>query len=176
MKVFWKLAALSAVAAITLLPSSTFAENEDQNTVEWPSIVGVITAQGVNNPVSHNINSGTFAWSARSGHARINLETGRAYFEVEGLVINGTSFSGTPGPITAVTGTLVCNAGTNTESTHDTPAVALSGRGNARFSGHLANGPIECGNPLFLIRIAVPEGAAGRWIATGAQRSFSDSD
>jgi len=139
--------------------------------VEWPSIVGVITAQGVNNPVSNHISSGTFAWSIRSGHARINLETGRASFEVEGLVINGTSFSGTPGPITSVTGALVCNAGTNTEVTHDTPPVALSNRGNARFSGHLANRPIACENPLFLIRIAVPAGQPG----AGSPPAHNDS-
>jgi len=171
-----KLITVSALAVTMLLPSLTFAQNQHHTVVEWQSIAGVITAQGVNNPVSAHINSGTFAWSVRSGRARVNLATGTASFEVEGLVINGTSFSGTPGPVTSVTGTLVCNAGTANEFTHDTEAVRLSSGGNARFSGYLANEAISCGNPLFLIRIAVPEGAAGLWIATGAQRSFSDYD
>jgi hypothetical protein len=71
-----------------------------------------------------------------------------------------------------VTGTLVCNPGTGNESAHDTPPVPLSAGGDASFSGRVASGlPADCDNPLFLIRIAVPEGAAGRWIATGAQLS-----
>jgi hypothetical protein len=40
-------------------------------------------------------------------------------FHVEGLVINGTQFSGTHGP---VTGTLVCNAGNDSEVALNTPA------------------------------------------------------
>jgi hypothetical protein len=34
MSAFWKLTAVSAVTAIMLLPSSTFAQDEDQNVVE----------------------------------------------------------------------------------------------------------------------------------------------
>ena len=90
-----------AMLFLLLLASVSFAQNADDAVVHWKSIVGVITAQGVNNPVSPNINSGTFAWSVRSGHARANLATGSAAFNVEGLVINGTSFSGTPGPVTS---------------------------------------------------------------------------
>src|SRR5262249_33528088 len=87
--------------------------------VDW-NIVGVITAQNVDNPVVRIVNnvpvgtvihSGTFAWNTRSGHAHVNLKTGQASFTVRGLTINGTEFSGTPGPITEVTGTLVCNLG-----------------------------------------------------------------
>ena len=80
-------------------------------------------------------------------------------------------FSGTPGPITAVTGTLVCDVGTNNESTHDTKAVLLSATGHADFWGQIAGIPYSCANPLFRIRIAQPAGAAGRWIATGAERT-----
>jgi len=160
------------------LASTSFAQDGAQNSndsvVRWKSIVGVITAQGVNNPVSAHINSGTFAWSVRSGHARVNLANGNVAFNVEGLVINGTSFSGTPGPITSVTVPLVCNAGTDQEATYDTEPVALGKGGDARFSGRLTTRPNACDNPLFLIRIFSPEGAQGRWIATGAQRTFED--
>src|SRR5262249_49931488 len=96
--------------------------------------------------------------------------TGAAVFNVEGLVIDGAAFSGTTGPITAVMGTLVCNVGTNTESTHDTSQVPFSATGDADFSGQITGIPSPCANPLFLIRIAQPAGAAGRWIATGAER------
>ena len=141
--------------------------------VRWRSIVGVITSQGVDNPVSSKISSGTFAWSVRNGNASVNLTTGAAFFEVDGLVINGTMFSGTPGPVTSVVGTLVCSAGNPTqEVAFDTNQVPLNERGNAVFSGFIQNIPSACANPLFLIRIAIPAGAAGRWIATGAERSI----
>ena len=138
--------------------------------VRWRSIVGVITSQGVDNPVSTSIHSGTFAWSARRGSATVSLTTGAAFFEVEGLVINGTMFSGTPGPVTSITGTLVCNAGDPREVAIDTNQVPLDAQGNAMFSGFIQNIPSACDNPLFLIRIANPAGAAGLWIATGAER------
>src|SRR5262249_11643997 len=104
-----------------------------------------------------------------------NLSTGTASFEVKGLVINGTIFSGTPGPVSAVTGTLVCNAGDSAEAAIDTVPVPLNAQGDASFSGHIENIPATCNNPLFLIRIAVPVGAKGFWIATGVERSFSNS-
>ena len=167
---------ICAMLFMLLSASASFAQHSDDAVVHWKSIVGVITAQGVNNPVSPNISSGTFAWSTRSGHARINLATGTVAFNVEGLVINGTSFSGTPGPVTSVTGTLVCAAGTDQESTFDTEPVALSPGGDAKFAGKLAKAPTGCENPLFLIRIFSPAGAQGAWIATGAQRSSGDDE
>jgi len=157
---------------LLLFASASFGYDTDDAVVRWKSIVGVITALNVDNPVA-DIHSGTFPWHARSGRARVNLSTGAASFEVEGLVINGAIFSGTPGPITAVTGTLVCNAGEKTEAVLDTAKVPLSLRGDAEFSGNLGSIPSTCANPLFLIRIATPAGAAGLWIATGAER-FTD--
>jgi len=148
------------------------ASHNNDPVARWRAIVGVITAQGVINPVA-DINSGTFAWSARNGWARVNLSTGATAFAVDGLVINGTAFSGTAGPVTQVEGTLVCNAGQAGEATLDTAPVALSVQGDADFSGSIGAVPSPCGNPLFLIRIVNPAGALGRWIATGADRTIS---
>ena len=160
-------AVLLAVLSVSLLASAFAGPND---IVRWNRIEGVITALNVDNPVG-NIHSGTFAWSAGSGQARVNLSTGHTSFQVEGLVINGTAFSGTPGPVTAVTGTLVCDAGTAGETPFDTPSVPLDAQGDANFSGQLSGVPTTgCGNPIFLIRIAQPAGAAGLWIATGADR------
>jgi len=158
-----------------LLPFATaaFAQDSAGTVARWGSIVGVITAVNVDNPVG-NISSGTFAWSARTGHAEVNLTTGAASFAVDGLVINGTAFSGTPGPVTAVTGTLVCNPG-RTGQAFDTEPVRLDKQGRAQFVGEIANIPANCANPLFLLRIATPAGAAGRWIASGAERIVSRS-
>ena len=156
---------------LLLAASASFAE-DSATTVRWQSIVGVITAQNVNNPIANGINSGTFAWSTRGGGAKVNLETGSTSFHVEGLVINGASFSGTPGPVTHIEGTLVCNPGSNGQSLHNTPAVRLDAQGNAQFTGNVGTVPGGCGNPLFLLRIFNPSGARGLWIATGAVRSF----
>ena len=162
---------LLASLCLLLGTSASFAQTSP-TTVRWQSIVGVITAQNVNNPIANGINSGTFAWSTSGGAAKVNLQTGAASFHVEGLVINGTNFSGTPGPITHIEGTLVCNPGATGQSLHNTPAVKLDAQGNAQFSGAVAAVPEGCGNPLFLLRIFSPSGARGLWIATGAVRSF----
>jgi hypothetical protein len=164
-----------ALFAVLCSATAAFAHyHEDDAVVRWRSIVGVITALNVDNPVGA-IHSGTFAWQARSGRASVNLSSGAASFEVEGLTINGSAFSGTPGPIDAVTGTLVCNAGDRTQTVLDTAAVPLNVHGDARFSGHIEGVPASCGNPIFLVRIATPAtGAVGRWIATGAERFVGD--
>jgi hypothetical protein len=154
---------------LSLISSASFATGAAAATVRWDYLAGVITAENVNNPVG-NIDSGTFAWSVESGKASVNLSTGTTSFKVDGLVINGQVFSGTPGPVTEVVGTLVCNAGEQTQVVLDTEKVPLDQRGDAHFSGRIQNVPEACDNPLFLIRIATPAGAAGRWIATGAER------
>ena len=138
----------------------------------WNSIVGVITVPGVDNPVS-GIRAGAGPWSVRSGRARVNLSTGAAFFDVDGLVLNGSNSSGTPGPVTAVVGTLVCNPGASPVIL-DTAQVALNVHGDAQFAGQINGIPSTCNNPLFLVRIAAPAGAAGRWIATGAERFIND--
>jgi hypothetical protein len=167
---------LFAVLPLAVCATVASAAHHDDTLAHWNSIVGVITAQGVNNPIgpAGNIDSGTFAWSTRNGHATVNLSTGAAYFQVDGLVINGTVFSGTPGPVSAVTGTLVCNPGDAAQTVLDTSAVPLSAQGDAQFAGQIAGVPADCTNPLFLIRINTPAGAAGRWIATGAERVVDD--
>ena len=169
-------AVLCAVLSVSLLTSAFAGPHKgrpaissgEANVVRWNGIDGVITALNVDNPVG-NIHSGTFPWSAGSGQALVNLKTGATSFQVEGLVINGAVFSGTAGPITAVTGTLVCNPGP-TQTNRDTASVPLDAQGDAQFTGTIANIPNQCGNPIFLIRIAAPAGAVGRWIATGADR------
>jgi hypothetical protein len=146
-----------------MLCAGAFAQND--TVVRWRGIVGVITAPGIDNPVGQ-IHSGAGPWTTRSGSATINLNSGEGSFEVEGLVFNGGNASGTPGPVTMVVGTLVCNAGSpngTVETAVDTPAVSLSSQGNADLSFKI-NTPATCTNPLFLIRVP-----SGRWIATGTK-------
>jgi hypothetical protein len=152
----------SCLSLTLILCAGALAQSE--TVVRWRGIEGVITAPGVDNPVGQ-IHSGGGPWTTRSGSARINLTTGEGSFEVEGLVLNGGSASGTPGGVTSVVGTLVCNAGVtgSTETDVDTPATKLSPAGDADLSFRL-NVPASCNNPLFLIRVP-----SGRWIATGTK-------
>ena len=161
---------------ILMLSNVTFAENNhkyydnDGATVRWDSIKGVITAPGIDNPVA-GISAGTLPWTTTRGKARVNLATGAATFQVEGLVLNGGNATGTTGPIDQVEGSLVCNAGTDNQVISTTDPVPLSSTGDAEFSGNIGAIPSRCANPLFLIRIG-PDlpGANQRWIATGAVR------
>ncbi len=146
---------------------ASFAKNGSD--VKWKTIVGVITAPGVDNPVA-GISSGAGPWTAIRGKASIDLSNGAAFFEVEGLVMNGGNNTGTPGSVVNVAGTFVCNPGTPNQLVRDTPAVSLSAEGDAIFSGTLGGMPPACANPLFLIRV-VPNGAQPtKWIAAGAVR------
>ena len=163
-----------AMLCLLLGASVSFAQG-NPNLVRWQNIAGVITSQNVDNPVSNHIHSGTFPWSVRKGFASVNLATGATLFQVQGLNINGAMFSGTPGPVPAVTGTLVCNPGTATEVALDTAAATLNAQGDTQFAGRIANVPATCGNPLFLLRIAkLAPGANGLWIATGTERSIGN--
>jgi hypothetical protein len=160
----------SLVLVLLLFASASFAGDEDA-VVRWKTIVGVITAPSVNNPVA-GIPSGLFPWRATGGKARVNLANGHVAFKVEGLVLVGTNFTGTRGDLTEVKGTLVCNPGTNTQAVIDTATVPFSLQGNAEFVGNLGSiPPTPCANPLFLVRLP-----AGRWIATGAVRVIGDED
>jgi hypothetical protein len=160
---------LVALLPMVLSASAAFGIENEQSTVNWRNIVGVITAPGVDNPVG-TIHGGAGPWSVHSGHARVNLSNGYTSFEVEGLVLNGGNASGTPGAITAVKGTFVCNSGGTAPAVVDTPAVSLNVHGDAHFDGQISDLPATCDNAVFLIRIVTPAGAAGRWIATGARR------
>lgn len=123
---------------------------QSDSVVRWRGIEGVITAPGVDNPVGQ-IHSGAGPWTTRSGSARIDMTTGVGSFDVEGLVLNGGNASGTPGAVTSVVGTLVCNVGGTTGSTEtdvDTPAATLSPTGDAELSFKISV-PASCSNPLF---------------------------
>ena len=152
------------IVGLLLLTLCAGAFAQTDTVVRWRGIEGVITAPGVDNPVSQ-IHSGAGPWTTRDGNARIDLDTGEGSFEVEGLVLNGGNASGTPGPVTAVMGTLVCNPGSTagTEAVIDTPATSLSATGDAELSFKI-NIPPACNKPVFLIRVA-----SGRWIATGTK-------
>lgn len=115
------------------------------------------------------------SWAATRGKARVNLDTGRMKFDVEGLVLRAAPplavipVIGVPSPlVTLVKGTVVCNS-TGAAELVDTAAVPLSAQKEAEFHGTVAL-PLVCENVAFLIRVADSNILFDRWIAHGAVR------
>jgi hypothetical protein len=155
----------------------------DSDTVKWQQIVGILTP---------NANVGGFIgiqgpWTAREGKAVVDLDSGDVEFRVRGLVLAnqppsiqaGTPIIGTPGLVTEVRGTLVCDGSATATpppatSFVNTPAVPLDEEGEARFHGSIAI-PSGClqtpGRWAFLLRVATPGlPITDRWLAHGAVR------
>jgi len=158
--------------------------------VKWERIVGIVQTGDLvgAGPVQPGSGPGSALgaapWVTTEGEARVKLEAGKVKFDVEGLVLavgsSGTFTGlpiGTPGPVTRVKGTLVCDldgsAGSGKSTLVDTPAVDLSAQGDAEFNGNVGPLPAACLNEpdiAFLIRIVDPSAFLGRWIAFGAVR------
>jgi hypothetical protein len=154
---------VSTIATIAACASGPALADRD-NTVRWETIIGIMQA----NNVVAGIAGGGQPWSTLNGNAHVNLKTGKVDFEVRGLVLAGGNSIGTPGAITQVMGTLVCdtNGSAGAPVLVDTPVVALSDEGDARFHGSVGALPAVCTSEpdmAFLVRIP-----AGRWIANGA--------
>jgi hypothetical protein len=159
----------------------------EAKTIRWRSIIGIV--EGGNTVGQGNFGFGVNGvlggapWSTLRGGANVNLDTGEVQFQVKGLVlaVGSSSFFGlpdlpigTPGPVSEVTGTLVCDRDGSVNGTStlvDTPAVRLSPTGDAQFSGNVGPLPAACNQEpdiAFLIRIFDPEAFRGVWIANGA--------
>src|SRR5260370_30440289 len=124
---------------LVILFASASLASADDNVVRWKTIVGNITVS--NNDAVAGINPGTTPWSTLGGSARVNLSTGHVSFDVEGLVLNGGNATGTPGGVTRVEGSLICDAGAHDQTIFTTAPVSLSAQGNAHFSGTFATIP-----------------------------------
>ena len=155
---------LLSTVAIAAATASLPALADRDNTVRWQTIIGIIQAGNVVAGVA----GGGQPWSTLGGNASVNLNNGKIDFEVRGLVLAGGNAIGTPATITQVKGTLVCdtNGSAGGPVLVDTPLVALSEEGDARFHGSVGALPAACTaepDMAFLVRIG-----AGRWIANGA--------
>ena len=159
-----KVLAAAAIAFLTL----SIASPAKADTVRWRTIVGILQA---GNMVA-GITGGGQPWTTLGGRAKVDLAKSQLDFDVQGLVLAGGNTIGTPGTVTQVKGTLLCDAG-GTNVTLDTALVPLSPEGDADFSGPIGPIPSTCNrsNVVFLIRIA-----ADRWIANGAVRTASGNN
>lgn len=164
--------ALLCAAGAALL-ASTLAARADGNVAHWQTIVGLIQPGNVVGSGTGVVLGGGQPWTTTGGEAGVDLNNGNIGFRVRGLVFAGGNSVGNRGPIAMVKGTLVCDtngsAGDGNSTLVDTPVVALSSTGDARFFGNLGPLPAACAEPdiAFLVRIAAGP-AANRWIANAA--------
>jgi hypothetical protein len=180
---------------LVLASSGSFARADDGDgagRVQWKRIVGIVEAgtlvgrpaSGAECDVGVDCVAGAMAaWTVTNGSAEVDLVRGEVKFVVNGLVLaTDPSFTnlGTPGVVTRVKGTLVCNdSEPGVPELVDTEAVRLSAQGSATFQGPV-DLPASCtGEPediVFLIRIARVKGPVplvDLWIASGAVRVLS---
>jgi hypothetical protein len=155
-------------------------------TVSWRQLVGIIPAGNVVGSGTGTIAGGFLPWTTTAGFARVNLQNGEIKFTVRGLVFAGGSPSitiGTPGPVTAVKGTLICDndgsASGGSSVLVETSSVPLSATGDASFNGTLGSLPAVCSSEsdiAFVLRVSGFGGNAveGPWIANGAVLTKGD--
>jgi hypothetical protein len=180
-------AALFASALLIALVSAA-AQAQD---LKWHQIFGIpdafnVVGVGAVSPGRGAV-TGAVPWVTTSGHADVNLITGKVDFRVNGLVLAvGSAPSampplsglgiGTNAGVTMVKGTLVCNvsgtSGPSSSVEDDTDAVPLSLQGDTSFQGKLLFFPATVctdhpDDVAFLIRIVTPAGFANLWIAAG---------
>ncbi len=109
----------------------------ENNHVRWERILGVIVPGNIfgERNVVAGVPSVGLSWAVMRGKAKVNLETGRMKFDVEGMVLRAApgpgNVIGVPSPlVTMVKGTVVCNS-TGAAELRDTVAVPLSAQGDA---------------------------------------------
>ncbi len=167
----------SMIAGLCLLCAMGTAQGQ---TVSWKQLGGIIPAGNVVGVGTGAVTGGFLPWTTSAGAAEVNLKTGSIHFFIRGLVFAGGGLEitiGTPGVITAVRGTLVCDVDGSASAGNsvlvNTPAVPLSATGDARFSGHMEL-PAVCSSEsdiAFLVTAAAIHGneiTAGFWLANGA--------
>jgi len=162
-------------SALTLAAATAGAQ-----TASWRQVVGIVLAGNTVGVGTGAVPGGFLPWTTTDGAARVNLRTGEVKFVVRGLVFaagSSTITIGTPGPVTAVKGALVCDAdgsaGGGNSVIVETPSVRLSATGDAAFVGNLGSLPAVCSSEAdlaFLVRASAFGGnpVEGPWIANGA--------
>ena len=138
----------------------------------WQTVIGIAAPNGVVGSGTGAITGAPGPWSALGGKVRVDPDTGKIDFTVDGLVFASGPFIGNRGPVAQVKGTLVCDTDGSASPTHDsviveTPSVDLDEEGDARFHGFVPAVPAVCVTEpdiAFLIRAT----SNGKWIGNGA--------
>jgi len=179
--------AFSLLSPFVLVFAFTAATAAAQ-TASWRQIVGIIPSGNVVGSGTGAVPGGFLPWTTTAGAARVDLQNGEIQFSVRGLVFAGGAPGitiGTPGPITGVKGTLVCDVDGSASGGNsvlvETPSVRLSATGDAAFSGKVGPLPAVCSSErdlAFLVRASVFSGNSveGPWLANGAVLSINRDD
>jgi hypothetical protein len=151
-----------------MMVATPFAHADES--LRWQEVVGIIQAGNVVGAGTGAVAGGGQPWTTTGGSAMVDLRKGRIKFEVRGLVFAGGNAIGTPGAVSEVRGTLVCDTNGDGSGGNsvlvDTPLVELDAQGDAQFNGEVGFIPAACSTQpdiAFLIRTG-----GGRWIANGA--------
>jgi hypothetical protein len=163
------------LGAVNLVHAKTPAVSGlGESELEWRHIVGIILAGNTVGNGTGKVTGGGAPWHTTDGSAEVDLTTGDLRFHVDGLVLAAGNSIGTPGGVSSVKGTLVCDTTGVNSTLVDTPLVTLSAQGDARFKGNLGPLPVACTtqpNIAFLIRTG-----GGAWLASGMVRVAEADD
>jgi len=163
---------VAAAALVTLFSAGGNAANwtpPSGTIVQWESIIGIVAPGNAVAGIAGITGTGV-PWSTLGGQVRVDLTTATAAFEVRGLVQAGGNAIGTPGTVTQIAGTLICNPGGTNQVVVSTPPVTLDAQGNASFNGSFSGSASTdtCVPTSVAFLITVPNnGAVGNWIANG---------
>jgi hypothetical protein len=157
----------SLIVSGIALSAVTFGQNasaDSSDILRWQTVNGIVATNTTVGTGAGLVNGGPTPWSTLDGHVNVDLAKGKINFDVRGLVLAGGNSIGTPGAVTQVKGTLVCDTNGSAGDTIlvDTPLVDLTEQGDAQFNGRVAM-PVVCATEpdvAFLIRVG-----AGKWIA-----------
>lgn len=144
---------------------------DGKNSVRWETIIGTFFIGAIPGTSANTVGGilgGGEPWSTLGGNASVDLLNSVVAFKVKGLVLAGGNTIGTPGTLTAVKGTLVCNPAATSPTIIDTPSVPLDAQGNASFYGSVSGMTAGCSASAVAFLIRVP--ANNHWIANGAVR------
>lgn len=143
---------------------------DDSDAILGSTLIGSSPGQ-----VIGGVTSGGLPWTV--SHGRVTLKTdGSLRLEINGLVLVST---GTTGPITEVSASLVCGGSGGTVAA-TTAAVPLTAAGDARIHDKIS-APASCIAPVILVRVAAVNGTPlaqpGPFIAaTGFNNTSGDKD
>jgi hypothetical protein len=160
------LIASGVALAAAVIGQSASADPGDS--LRWQSVIGIAAPNGIVGSGTGAVTGAPGPWSALGGKVKVDADRGRIEFSVDGLVLAAGNAIGTPGTVTQLKGTVVCDTDGSASGGNsvlvDTPLVELDDQGDARFNGRVAIPAVCASEPdvAFVFRTG-----SGRWIANG---------
>lgn len=158
----------AACAAMSLVAGAADAEAA---TIVWKSLRGIVQTGNLVGSGSGQVTGAGQPFSTERGGVKLDVMTGVLSFTLQGLSFAGGNAIGSTGPFTMVRGTVLCDtdgsaSGGNSVAI-DTPMVALSAQGDAKFKGNVGTDPVCMSEPDIAFLVRNPN---GMWVAYGAVR------